>query len=53
MFENAWLNRTVWGMAFTSFLSDLGQEAPLGPDRWRSAGVPPCMAGHRSWAPPQ
>ena len=42
-----WLNRTVWGMAFTSFLSDLGHEAQstLLPFFMSALGLPPAALG--------
>jgi MFS family permease len=42
-----WLNRTVWGMAFTSFLSDLGHEAQstLLPAFLAALGCPPFALG--------
>ena len=42
-----WLNRTVWGMAFTSFLSDLGHEAQstLLPGFLAALGCPPFALG--------
>lgn len=45
--ESRWLNRTVWGMAFTSFLSDLGHEAQstLLPSFMASLGLPPAALG--------
>ena len=43
----AWLNRTVWGMAVTSFLSDLGHEAQstLLPGFMAALGLPPAALG--------
>ena len=43
----AWLNRTVWGMAATSFLSDLGHEAQstLLPGFMAALGLPPAALG--------
>ena len=43
----AWLNRTVWGMAITSFLSDLGHEAQstLLPGFMAMLGLPPVALG--------
>jgi MFS family permease len=47
--ENAppWLNRTVWGMAGTSFLSDLGHEAQstVLPTFMAALGLPPAALG--------
>lgn len=42
-----WLNQTVWGMAFTSFLSDLGHEAQstLLPAFLAALGCPPFALG--------
>jgi MFS family permease len=42
-----WLNRTVWGMAATSFLSDLGHEAQstLLPGFMAALGLPPAALG--------
>ncbi len=42
-----WLNRTVWGMAITSFLSDLGHEAQsaLLPGFMAALGLPPLALG--------
>lgn len=42
-----WLNRTVWGMAATSFLSDLGHEAQsaLLPSFMAALGLPPAALG--------
>jgi MFS family permease len=42
-----WLNRTVWGMAITSFLSDLGHEAQstLLPGFMAALGLPPVALG--------
>ena len=42
-----WLNRTVWGMAATSFLSDLGHEAQstLLPGFMAALGLPPLALG--------
>ncbi len=47
MAEEKWLNRTVWGMAFTSFLSDLGHEAQstLLPSFMAALGLPPAALG--------
>ena len=47
MVSNRWLNRTVWGMAFTSFLSDLGHEAQstLLPSFMAGLGLPPAALG--------
>ena len=43
----AWLNTTVWGMAITSFLSDLGHEAQstLLPGFMAALGLPPLALG--------
>jgi MFS family permease len=43
----SWLNRTVWGMAGTSFLSDLGHEAmsTLLPAFLAALGLPPAALG--------
>lgn len=43
----AWLNRTVWGMAGTSFLSDLGHEAQstILPTLMGALGLPPAALG--------
>jgi MFS family permease len=43
----AWLNRAVWGMAATSFLSDLGHEAQstLLPSFMSALGLPPAALG--------
>ncbi len=43
----AWLNRAVWGMALTSFLSDLGHEAQsvLLPGFMAALGLPPLALG--------
>jgi MFS family permease len=43
----AWLNPTVWGMAITSFLSDLGHEAQstLLPGFMAALGLPPLALG--------
>lgn len=43
----AWLNRTVWGMAFTSLLSDLGHEAQstILPTFMAALGLPPAALG--------
>ena len=51
MAEERWLNRTVWGMAFTSFLSDLGHEAQstLLPSFMAALGLPPPALG-AEWA---
>jgi MFS family permease len=45
--EAPWLNRTVWGMAITSFLSDLGHEAQstLLPGFMAALGLPPAALG--------
>jgi MFS family permease len=42
-----WLNRTLWGMAATSFLSDLGHEAQstLLPSFMSALGLPPLALG--------
>ena len=42
-----WLNRTVWGMALTSFFSDLGHEAQstLLPSFLAALGLPPLALG--------
>lgn len=42
-----WLNRTVWGMAVTSFLSDLGHEAQstILPTFMSALGLPPAALG--------
>jgi len=42
-----WLNRTVWGMAITSFLSDLGHEAQstILPTFMGALGLPPAALG--------
>lgn len=42
-----WLNRTVWGMAATSFLSDVGHEAQstLLPTFMAALGLPPAALG--------
>jgi MFS family permease len=42
-----WLNRTVWGMAGTSFLSDLGHEAQstILPTFMGALGLPPAALG--------
>ena len=42
-----WLNRTVWGMALTSFFSDLGHEAQstLLPTFLAALGCPPLVLG--------
>ena len=42
-----WLSRTVWGMAITSFLSDLGHEAQstLLPGFMAALGLPPMALG--------
>ncbi len=42
-----WLNRTVWGMAATSFLSDLGHEAQstILPTFMAALGLPPASLG--------
>ncbi len=43
----AWLNRAVWGMVATSFLSDLGHEAQstLLPSFMSALGLPPAALG--------
>lgn len=45
--QPAWLNRTVWGMAGTSFLSDLGHEAQstILPTFMGALGLPPAALG--------
>ena len=45
--KTRWLNRTVWGMAITSFLSDLGHEAQstLLPGFMAALGLPPLALG--------
>src|SRR4051794_36822296 len=45
--EEGWLNRTVWGMAGTSFLSDLGHEAQSAvlPSFMAALGLPPAALG--------
>lgn len=45
--ERTWLNSTVWGMAITSFLSDLGHEAQstLLPGFMAALGLPPLALG--------
>ena len=45
--HKGWLNRTVWGMAWTSFLSDLGHEAmsTLLPAFLAALGLPPAALG--------
>lgn len=45
--ESRWLNRAVWGMAWTSFLSDLGHEAmsALLPSFMAALGLPPAALG--------
>jgi len=45
--NKGWLNRTVWGMAITSFLSDLGHEAQstLLPGFMAALGLPPIALG--------
>lgn len=45
--SKAWLNQTVWGMAITSFLSDLGHEAQstLLPGFMAALGLPPLALG--------
>lgn len=45
--KTPWLNRTVWGMAITSFLSDLGHEAQstLLPGFMAALGLPPVALG--------
>ena len=47
MTEGRWLNRAVWGMAWTSFLSDLGHEAmsALLPAFLAALGMPPAALG--------
>lgn len=42
-----WLNRTIWGMAATSFLSDLGHEAQstILPTFMAALGLPPAALG--------
>ncbi len=42
-----WLNRTVWGMAGTSFLSDVGHEAQstILPTFMGALGLPPAALG--------
>lgn len=42
-----WLNRTVWGMALTSFFSDLGHEAQstILPTFMAALGLPPAALG--------
>ena len=47
MMEGRWLNRAVWGMAWTSFLSDLGHEAmsALLPAFLAALGLPPAALG--------
>jgi MFS family permease len=42
-----WLNRTIWGMAGTSFLSDLGHEAQstILPTFMSALGLPPAALG--------
>jgi MFS family permease len=42
-----WLNRTVWGMAWTSFLSDVGHEAQstVLPSFMAALGLPPAALG--------
>ncbi|HTL97525.1 MAG TPA: hypothetical protein VL181_01850, partial [Holophagaceae bacterium] len=47
MAEGRWLNRAVWGMAWTSFLSDLGHEAmsALLPSFLAALGLPPAALG--------
>jgi MFS family permease len=46
-FQPGWLNSTVWGMAITSFLSDLGHEAQstLLPGFMAALGLPPLALG--------
>lgn len=45
--SRTWLNATVWGMAITSFLSDLGHEAQstLLPGFMAALGLPPLALG--------
>src|SRR5512147_2274187 len=45
--EGHWLNRTVWGLAWTSFLSDLGHEgmSSLLPAFLAALGLPPMALG--------
>ena len=45
--QPAWLNRTVWGMAATSLLSDLGHEAQstILPAFMAALGLPPAALG--------
>lgn len=45
--QRPWLNRTVWGMALTSFFSDLGHEAQstLLPSFLAALGCPPLALG--------
>lgn len=45
--REGWLNRTVWGMALTSFFSDLGHEAQstLLPSFLAALGCPPLALG--------
>ncbi|MDE3032049.1 MAG: MFS transporter [Acidobacteriota bacterium] len=45
--EGHWLNRTVWGLAWTSFLSDLGHEgmSTLLPSFLAALGLPPLALG--------
>lgn len=45
--DGRWLNRTVWGMALTSFFSDLGHEAQstLLPSFLAALGCPPLALG--------
>jgi MFS family permease len=45
--NGAWLTATVWGMAITSFLSDLGHEAQstLLPSFMAALGLPPAALG--------
>jgi MFS family permease len=45
--QGRWLNRAVWGMAWTSFLSDLGHEAmsALLPSFLAALGLPPAALG--------
>ena len=45
--NGGWLSRTVWGMAWTSFLSDLGHEAmsALLPAFLAGLGLPPAALG--------
>lgn len=45
--RGSWLNRTVWGLAWTSFLSDLGHEgmSTLLPAFLAALGLPPLALG--------